>query len=420
MQNISFKLEGETFSVREKKGEGLFIPTAQEINEKYRKGEMRIVTEQGRINLDSIAPLLDSEQGGKRKYILNPEYQRRKRWSNKQKSLLIESFIMNVPIPPIFLYEVEYAVYEVMDGLQRLTAIYDFYQDKFALESLEYWEELNGYKYSELPENVRGGIDRRYLSSIILLEETAKSKEEAEYLKQIVFERLNSGGEKLTPQETRNALYNGKFNRLCIRLAENEKFRKMWRFPLENEVEGLLLKSEDELKDTNYSSVIMNSYRKMDDVELALRFFAYRHIEQMTSPVDKFLDIFLKHANTYDENTINELEVIFEQTIDLIYSIFGEDAFLLPKLKDVDYKSPTKTIYDAMCQAFARNISFKNNLLSNKEPIKQNLYSKEEILYREGRGKESNIYLFDGRYNNKRDVIARIDYFHNFLQDYIK
>jgi hypothetical protein len=418
MQEISHKLEGETFSLKAKKEEGLFT-TAKEINEKYRKGEMRIVTEQGRINLDSIATLLDSEQGGKRKYILNPEYQRRKRWSNKQKSLLIESFIINVPIPPIFLYEVEYAVYEVMDGLQRLTAIYDFYKDNFALESLEYWEELNGYKYSELPENVRGGIDRRHLSSIILLEETAKSKEEAEHLKQIVFERLNSGGEKLTPQETRNALYNGKFNQLCIRLAENAKFRKMWRFPLENEVENLLLKSEDELKDTNYSSAIMNSYRKMDDVELVLRFFAYRHIEQMNSSVDKFLDNYLKQANNYPQETINQLEKIFEETIDLIYSIFEEKAFLLPA-KDKARKAPTKTIYDALTQAFAMSLDIKDDLLKNKELIKKNRYKDESLLHKEGRRKGNKVDIFDARYNNRNDVIDRIEYFVNFLQDYIK
>ena len=97
---------------------------------------------------------------------------------------------MNVPIPPIFLYEIEYSIYEVMDGQQRLTAIYDFYKGKFNLEELEYWRELNGRNYQNLPDQVRRGIDRRYLSSIVLLQETAKSQEEAEYLKQIVFERV--------------------------------------------------------------------------------------------------------------------------------------------------------------------------------------------------------------------------------------
>jgi hypothetical protein len=416
---INFLLNGEVFEPKETINQETKRISDQEINDKYRKGEMRIVTEQGRINLDSIVTLLESKQNGKNKYILNPEYQRRKRWTNRQKSLLIESFIINVPIPPIFLYEVEYAVYEVMDGLQRLTAIYDFYREKFALEGLEYWKELEGRKYSELPENVKAGIDRRYLSSIILLEETAKNKEEAENLKQIVFERLNSGGEKLTPQETRNALYNGRFNQVCVKLAENEHFRKMWNFPLESEVEELLLKSEDELKDTNYSANDIKSYRRMDDVELVLRFFAYRHVEKLTGTTEKFLDSFLKSANQFPDETIAELQKLFNDTVELIYTILGEQAFALPKREgSQEYKSPTKTIYDPMMQAFAQNIAHKETLLNKREYIKNQLYSDAEALNRSD--KDKNTYLFDGRYNNRKDVKARIEYFNNFLQNFIQ
>lgn len=419
--SINF-VKGEVFSLKTKQEFILENISDGEINEKYRKGEMRIITEQGRINLDSIVAILESKQGDKKKYILNPEYQRRKRWDTKRKSLLIETFIMNVPLPPIYLYEIEYAIYEVMDGLQRLTAIYDFYKGKFALEGLEYWQELNGKKYEELPTNVKGGIDRRYLSSIILLEETAKNKEEAEFLKQIVFERLNSGGEKLTPQETRNALHNGKFNKLCIRLAKNDLFRKMWHLPLESEGEEKLLESE--------------SYRKMEDVELVLRFFAYRHVEQLASPIDKFLDAFLKQANRFSDQTIIELEDLFIKTISTVHTIFEDTAFLLPTRKkdykppsktiydpfedtdillptrEKDYKSPSKTIYDPIMQTFAMNIAYFENFIAAKTDIKQ---AYKEANFPEIDGK----YLFDGRYNNRKDVEARIAYFNDFLQTYI-
>ena len=392
----SHLISGETFiSQNRPDTTHNFLPD-NEINEKYKKGEIRIVTEQARYPLDSIEAMLDSE-----KYIRNPEYQRRKRWNNTRKSRLIESFIMNVPIPPIFLYEIDYSIYEVMDGQQRLTAIYDFYKGKFELEGLEYWQELNGRNYQNLPEQVQKGIDRRYLSSIILLQETAKSKEEAEYLKQIVFERLNSGGEKLTAQETRNALHNGKFNRLCIKLSENDPFRKMWYLPLESEGEDKLLESE--------------SYRKMEDVELVLRFFAYRHIDNSKSPVDKFLDEYLKQANNYSEETIDNLGNIFQETIQLIYSILGDSAFIPPK-EQRNRNTPLKTIYDPIMQVFANNIPHKESLLRNKPDIKSNLYSNKELLYIK---EENNRSLFDGRYNNKKDVEARIKYFHNFLQNYI-
>lgn len=119
----------------------------EEINKKYLAGEVRIVTEQARYPLDTIMGMIDSG-----KYELMPSFQRRHRWSTVKKSRLIESFIMNVPIPPIFLYENEYSHYEVMDGLQRMTTIYEFYQDKFALKGLEQWAELNG-KYGEIKES---------------------------------------------------------------------------------------------------------------------------------------------------------------------------------------------------------------------------------------------------------------------------
>ncbi|MES9673669.1 GmrSD restriction endonuclease domain-containing protein, partial [Bacillus pseudomycoides] len=242
---------------------GMIIHTDEEINEKYIKGEVRIVTEQGRFQLTTIENIVEGED-----YILNPEYQRRHRWNNERKSKLIESFIMNVPVPPIFLYEKDYSVYEVMDGLQRLTAIYDFYTDRFSLVGLEEWGELNGLVYSQLPIQVKKGIDRRYLSSIILLKETAKTDKEAQRLKQMVFERINSGGEKLEPQETRNALYNGELNQLCIKIARDKYFCRMWGIP-----EQINEEDEQELD----KELIENPlYKKMSDVELILRFFAFR------------------------------------------------------------------------------------------------------------------------------------------------
>jgi len=377
-------MDGEVFTSNNRSDEQQIILPDTEIDKKYRRGEMRIITEQGRINLHSIVTTLDSTQGEKSKYILNPVYQRRKRWD----------------IPPIFLYEVEYARYEVMDGLQRLTAIYDFYKGNFRLEGLEYWEELNGRTYDELPENVRAGIDRRYLSSIILLEETAKSLEDAEFLKRIVFDRLNSGGEKLKPQETRNALYSGKFNKLCLKLAKKENFRKMWHLPLMNTGEKELLKSDP--------------HREMADVELVLRFFAYRHVNNLTSPMDKFLDNFLNQANNYPDHTINRLEDLFNKTIDTIHEIYGKDAFLLPKKEKKQYRSPSKTVYDAMMQAFANNVQYQDNFIVQKEAIRENLYDDREP-FRD----EDGTYLFAGNLNSKKIVIRRIKYFHNYLQNYI-
>lgn len=83
-------------------------------------------------NLSSLSSLIRTN-----KIDLSPEYQRRHRWDNKRKSQLIESFLMNVPVPPIFLNEDRYGSYSVIDGKQRLTAIYEFLMGRFRLEGLE-------------------------------------------------------------------------------------------------------------------------------------------------------------------------------------------------------------------------------------------------------------------------------------------
>ena len=93
-----------------------------EINERYESREKRILTEINREKLPSFAESLK-----KQKYMdLRPFYQRRARWDAKMQSRLIESFLVNIPIPPIILFERDYNYYEVMDGQQRITAIHDF------------------------------------------------------------------------------------------------------------------------------------------------------------------------------------------------------------------------------------------------------------------------------------------------------
>lgn len=380
--------------------------TDKYINEKYSKGEIRIITEQARYPLDSIVSMLESG-----KYNLNPEYQRRKRWNVTQQSKLIESFIINVPIPPIFLYEVEYANYEVMDGLQRLTSIYEFYTNKFELTGLDEWKELNGKKYSQLPKNIKEGVDRRYLSSIVLLNETAKDKSVAESLKQMVFGRLNSGGDKLTAQETRNALFAGKFNDCCIALSKNETFRKLWNYTIYNHEDGKLINEYELLKD--------DRYRKMEDVEMILRFFAYRQIRELSdfNSQEQFLDNYIQIANKYSDKVIEDLKIIFVNTIDIAYKIFGESALYMP---DAIQKknTPTKTIYDSLLQAISKNLDKKDLLLTAAEKIKENKFKDPEKLTYISRGKQ--IDLFDGKYNGRSNVEARIKYFDTLLATSLK
>ena len=369
----------------------------EKINEKYVKGDVRIITEQARYPLNTILTIVNNPS-----YILNPEFQRRHRWGIEKKSKLIESFIMNVPIPPVFLYEISFSEYEVMDGLQRLTAISQFYKDEFALEGLMEWKELNGRRYSELPEQIQKGIDRRYLSSIILLQETAKNENEAQRLKQLVFERINSGGEKLTAQETRNALYPGKLNSLCLKLARDKNFCQMWNIP------EPIFDTPDAEKVTD--ELTKNPlFSRMEDAELVLRFFAYRQIEKWEGvSLETFLDEFLLKGNFFAEEIISNYAHIFKRTISLIYSTLGETAFWLirkRKFKDGSegewkyYERPTKVLYDPLMYLFSNYIEQEELLLERKEQLKVKL----EALYIEKQE------VLGGRNTNRNDVLSRIE-----------
>ena len=175
--------------------------TDEEINKKYSEGEARIITENGSIKLPLINGMFKSSN-----YVLRPKYQRRITWNNKKRSKLIESFIMNIPVPPVFLYETEFGVYQVMDGLQRISTIMDFFDNKFSLEELGEWNVLNWRTYRDLPKKIKEGIERRQLNVITLLKESAKTNEQEANMKKMVFERLNTGGEKLEQQEVSQAL----------------------------------------------------------------------------------------------------------------------------------------------------------------------------------------------------------------------
>ena len=367
--------------------------TDEEINKKYSDGEARIVTENGSIKLPLINGMFKSSN-----YILQPKYQRRITWNNKKRSKLIESFIMNIPVPPVFLYETEFGVYQVMDGLQRISTIMDFFDNKFSLEGLVEWSELNGRFYKDLPQKVKEGIERRQLSVITLLKESAKTNDQEANMKKMVFERLNTGGEKLGQQEVRNALYPGKFNDMCLELSENENFRKLWGIEVSEEFD------DDELDDGDVENKSNNKlYVRMHDVELVLRFFAMRNIENYNIQLSKFLDLYLENANKLSEENLNLLKQKFIDSMEKVNNLFGDKAFC--KYVKIGSKwswtKAKKMIFDPMMLAIdsfeidVRNISIDKNI-----EILENMYKENE-----------NRDKFNGKKQSKMDIEERAEVF---------
>lgn len=398
------------------------VPNDEEINKKYVAGEARVITENGSIKLPLLTGMFKTNN-----YILQPNYQRRITWNNKKRSKLIESFIMNIPVPPVFLYETEFGVYQVMDGLQRISTIIDFFDNGFKLEGLLEWSELNGRSYNALPQKIKEGIERRQLSVITLLKESAKNTEQEANMKKMVFERLNTGGVKLEQQEVRNALYPGPFNDMCLKLSENDTFRLLWGIEVSNaSVSNELDNSDIELEDSDIDTddVVVESddintinisnnklFVRMYDVELVLRFFAMRNIENYNMQLSKFLDLYLENANKLSENDLEKLRQKFIDSMEMANYLFGDKAFC-KYVQNGDrwgWTKPQKMIFDSLMLAIESvdiitdmdNISKDNNI-----EILKNMYSNH--------GSQ-----FNGKKQSKVDIEERVEIFINIIRDIV-
>jgi hypothetical protein len=365
--------------------------TDEEIAAKYDAKSERIVTETNREKLQNFYDAL------KRPNYMDPRpfYQRRQRWTAERQSALIESFLINIPIPPLFVYETRPNVYEVMDGQQRITAIKAFYSNELVLVGLDRWPELNGRTYSKLPERIRAGIDRRSISWITVLNESSDSEEDAFAIKQLVFERLNTGGVKLSHQEIRNALYAGPFNDLLIELSKLPVHRNAWSLPHYSAAEEEYVPQP--LGDNSF-------YLEMEDVEVILRFLALRHADNYTRGMRGFLDLYMEKARAFSADDLDALKEIYVRTITLADAIFDDvifRPFVKSKEKGVwDWGSrPQKAYADAVLVALAERLDLADFLVAQRDRVldltKQRFMSDEKGT-------------LTGRGNTKGDVLDRI------------
>ena len=130
----------------------------QELNDLYERGNRKIITELDRPTLLKISGL--SIEYRKLVFSSAP-YRQSIPWTLIQRSRLIESFLLNIPVVPIILSELNAKTYEIVDGEQRILAIVDFFTNNFQLEGLESWVELNGMNYKELPRGIRNSLDKK-------------------------------------------------------------------------------------------------------------------------------------------------------------------------------------------------------------------------------------------------------------------
>ncbi len=280
--------------------------TGTSIGRKYEQQMRELVTQRLDIPLPSLGEMIDAKR-----LNLNPEFQRRGRWTLQQRSRLIESIIMNVPIPPVFLGEDRYGKYVVLDGRQRLTAIDDFVRGRYALEELDVWEELNKKRFDQLGD-VKDFINRRFIPAVAILRESSPD------IKYDVFDRLNTGGVVLAAMELRNALFRGPFTETLRELSENATFRMLWGIPAD--------------ETARHNNPI---YQKMTDMELVLRFFAlqkYKTFNERAKLKGFLSDHMQKRNDDYEkDDSLKAHDVAaFERAINSTWLVFRDASFRKP------------------------------------------------------------------------------------------
>jgi len=291
-------------------------------DEFFAKNAFRIVYQTNNFFLPQIRDLIDKGE------VLNlrPEYQRRLRWNTVQKSKLIESLLLNIPVPPVFFYESNAARYEVMDGQQRLNAIREFMAGDFALSGLSVLRPLNGIRYSHCPPRIKRALDRASLSAIVLLLESEQERVAGRLsltdIRRFIFDRLNTGGTKLNPQEIRNALNPGVFNKVIIDLTRNELFTKVFDIPPYVEADP-----NDYYESPARQGNLL--YSSMGDCQLVLRYFALKDPTNISGSMRAMLDRAMRVEITEQQAKILTAE--YKERFSFLYELFRGHPFeLLP------------------------------------------------------------------------------------------
>ena len=256
-------------------------------------GRNNIFTEQGDPEIDSLY-----RKYKKRKLDVQPDFQRQFVWNEKQSSQLIESALLKIPLPVVYISQEKDGKEYVIDGQQRLTAFFRFVDGEFPLSGLTEFVGYNGKFFNGINEEDQDKVLYCKIRTITFLKESAN-----ENLKFEIFKRLNSGAVSLNDQELRNCIYRGPYNQLLRKLAENEEFKSLMGFT--------------------------KPHKRMIDVELVLRFSAFFHQTYLkyTPSLRSFLNAEMKQYQKISPEEGQQLEEAFRNALNIVKALLGENAF---------------------------------------------------------------------------------------------
>lgn len=258
-----------------------------------------------------------------------PDYQRAMAWDEDRQSKFIESVMLDLPIPYIFVADIseseDLARLEIIDGTQRIRTLTNFISNKLELRNLEKLKTLNGFTFKDLPASRQRRFKRTTIRMIKLTEEAD------EEVRRDLFERINSGSVELNEMEKRRGSKPGKFLDLIEELSKAQKFRDLCSFT----------KTEID---------------KCDPQEFVLRFFAflnnYQNYASFDNKVHEFLDHYLDQENKSDSLNIDSMRNEFYSTLNFVEKYCPNSLHIYRKTKKL-YEPTTRIKFESITVGIA-------------------------------------------------------------------
>jgi hypothetical protein len=320
------------------------------------------------ISFNELLDMYQSEE-----LIISPDYQRLFRWSEEKESRFIETLILELPLPPIFVIEIEEGKYELIDGLQRISTYLHFRgvletkDEALKLIDCDIVPELNGLTYEEFPKSLQIKLKRNFIRVEVLRKESDVN------LRYHMFKRLNSGGEILSAQEIRNCtirILNQEINNFIVNLSEDTNFK--------NTISNI---SKDEID-------------KKRNEELVLRFFTLKNdLDNYIYPFDEYLTKYMENVAIGKSEFNYEIEKnIFVKTFKVLNKILGKDIFATQSSYRNYQSNFVQYLYDGLILGIQSYLDELDSFddIEKLQTLFTEIKSNDEI-YRKRTGSKSNI-----------------------------
>ena len=289
------------------------------------------------VNLGSLLEQLEYDE-----IDLKPEFQRSSDvWTTVKKSRLIESILLGLPLPSFYFSEDPVSnKLVIVDGLQRLCALKDFWIDKkLKLVGMQFLTNLERVSYADLD---RAQI-RRFKSLKVTLNILRKSTPTK--VKFVIFQRVNTAGEPLKPQEMRNALYQGSATKLLKEMVELDSFKRA---------------TDGRIKE-----------KRMADCDFANRFLAfYLRKDEYNGELDAFMNDTLAVVNRMENGEIEGVKQSFDRAMEVCWHLFENKAFRRPNEADAtQFLRINKAIFEVLSVSIAKLGNTEQQILIKKKDL---------------------------------------------------